>query len=150
MNLNPTIITEPARKLVGLEYIGRPGGPEIPALWHSFAPRMGEITRASGAFGASHFAKGDDAEAIAYLAAREVHDFGVMPEGMKGWEIEGGLYAVVLCPSLEVIHETIMAFYDEWLPGSKYEAHAGLLEVYPSTFPEDPRFDLRFSVKLRS
>jgi AraC family transcriptional regulator len=55
-------------------------------------------------------------------AVVEVSDLGHIPEGMHGYEFNGGLYAVFLHkghPGLFL--KTYKYIFEEWFPGSEYE-----------------------------
>ena len=144
--LSVELISQPARKLVGLELIGPDSPTAIPDLWQAFMPRMGEVARVKDTFGASHMTADGK---IAYLCGSEVANFDQIPEGMTGWDVVGGTYALVKCPSLGEIHHAIDWFYQDWLPTSDHNAGQGMLEYYPPEFPGNPSFDLLFSVVPR-
>lgn len=144
----PVIVSEPARKLVGLEYVGLPGGNDIPQLWQRFMPRMGEVKRIKDTYGYARAAEPGSKE-VRYLVGSEVADFSNLPDGMVGREVAGGPYASLTCPSLDALSDTMRWFYEEWLPASDYVGGEGALEYYPPTFPGVPSFEMRFKVEPR-
>lgn len=86
IDFDPQIMTEPERKLEGLEYVGRAGGAEIPARWQAFMPPMHEVPRIMDAFGPSLLADNGDPEPITYLARPGSADFSVITKGMNDWD----------------------------------------------------------------
>jgi len=145
----PEIVSQPARKLVGLEYVGLAKEGEIPKLWQTFMPRMSEVRRIKDTYGYARRAE-PGSDAVRYLVGSEVADFDHIPEGMVGREVAGGPYASFECPSLDVLGDTIRWFYEEWIPASGYQAGEGMLEYYPPTFPGKPSFEVRFKVESRA
>jgi predicted transcriptional regulator YdeE len=146
--MEPTFVTEPPRRIVGLEYVGNNANKEIKALWGTYEPRIPEIKISGDFYGAvrmnDELPEGD----FEYLAG--VESDGDVPEGMKEWHLPGGLYAKVECPNLGELMPIIHGFYSEWLPASEYESGGGpTLEFYPESFPAQPGIFVLFSVKAR-
>lgn len=134
------------RRLVGLDYVGKNENQEIHRLWDAFIPRFQEVAGIKDTFGAMRTPKDAEPGVFCYLACREVANFDAIPEGMTGWEIEGGLFAIVACLSLNHIREGINAFYSEWLPASVYRARGCTLEYYPPSFPGRDEIELWFAI----
>ncbi|MEQ1822781.1 MAG: effector binding domain-containing protein [Fimbriimonadaceae bacterium] len=144
--MNVVIREEPARLLVGMQYVGKAEIGEIPALWDEFVPRLAEIPGGGRVFGVSS-GLGEIAPGVfSYLAGRELHNLDQIPDGMTSWEFEVGLYGVVQCPSLDEIRPTIGTFYGEWLPASPYKARGHTMEYYPPSFPASPEIELWFAI----
>lgn len=134
--MEPTITSKSAFKVVGLKYQGKAEGDEIPELWKKFGPRMYEIkymTDAEVAYGVmKNF--DDSTGEFDYLAAVEVDSVAEIPKGMESWDIPEQTYAVFTCtlPTLMQIYNSIC---NDWLPKSRYERASGPeFELYDKKF----------------
>jgi predicted transcriptional regulator YdeE len=146
--MNVVVVELAGKHLVGLESMGPNDQGEIPALWHAYIPRMGEIPGVKDAFGVAR--RGDDGGLESYMVASEVDSFDVIPEGMVAWEMAGGLFAEIELAFLAEMETRMRQFDEEWLPTSPYRRAWGHLESYPPTFsPSDERFTVRIALRER-
>lgn len=138
--MEPTIVSKPAFKVVGMKYYGKNENNEIPQLWQQFIPRMGEIKYAVPSR-ISYGVCGDLEESgkFSYLAGLEVSELTELPAGMESWIVEEHQYAVFPC-TLHTIHEAYEYAHNTWLPVSEYQrAAVPDFEFYDETFnAEDP------------
>ncbi len=147
--MEPTFVTEPPRRIVGLEYVGDNANKEIKALWGTFEPRIPEVKISGDFYGAVRMNDALPAGQFEYLAG--VESDGEVPEGLTEWQLPGGHYAKVECPDLSQLMPIIHGFYSEWLPASEYvSGGAPTLEFYPESFPAEPGISLLFSVKPKA
>lgn len=112
--------------VVGVNYHGKNETGEIPQLWGVLMEREDEVEDRDldqmCAYGISIM--GPDFEAsheFDYIAGYPVFSIPEkMPEGMAGFEIPAGKYAVITCPNLASLAEAYDALYNRWLPESDY------------------------------
>ena len=139
----------PGFTAIGIKYRGKNEQNEVPQLWETFVPRMGEIggrvdmevtygvmdnfDRESGAFD--------------YIACVEVEPEVDPPEGMVRHIVPDQTYAVFQC-TLPNIHDAYRHAYREWLPTSDYERSIGPeFELYGPEFHVDQTLYLYIPVK---
>lgn len=109
----------------------------IPSLWEQFDEIQGAITNTGPErvyFGASlSFSEETGCE---YMAAVEVTDLASVPKEAQTMTIPAAKYAVFTQPGhITLMRPTIMAIWQDWLPGSGYcAAEAPLVEYYPPAF----------------
>ena len=147
--MTPSIIAQPALRLVGLQILTKPMSPEIPALWLRFAPRMPEVAspmEPGVTFGVMQGA-GDD---LIYLAGLEVAPGAAPPAGMSQVAVPAGDYAVFEFPFGE-IGKAYPFIFGTWLPESGYVQDARpLLERYGTEFcPDQPGSPMQVRVPVR-
>ena len=148
--MEPTIVSQPALRLVGLEIRTTPMSPEIPALWPRFVARLPEIagvTEPGVTFGAMRDEPGG---AMVYLAAVPVAADAPVPAGMTAWDIAAGDRAVFEFPFGD-IPRAYPFIFGTWLPGSGRQQDARpLLERYGADFrPDQPGSPMQVRVPLR-
>ncbi len=142
--MEPKIVTKPAFKVVGMEYVGLNKHNEIKDMWDEFVPRMREIKHADYSWGTYGICRGEANEETAwYLAGVEVTKVEDVPAGMAVWEIPQQTYAVFAC-TLPTLHEAYRYAFEDWLPGSSYQRVDGPdFELYSEEFePDDPRLHI--------
>jgi len=149
--MEPTLVQQPALRLVGLEIRTTPMSPEIPALWPRFAARLAEIAGIAEpgvTFGAMRDEPGG---ALLYLAAVPVAADAPVPAGMTAWDIPAGERAVFEFPFGE-IGQAYPFIFGTWLPGSGRRPDARpLLERYGADFcPDRPGSPMQVRVALAS
>jgi len=116
----------PKTKVVGVNYHGKNEKGEIPQLWEVLMEREAEVMDrdmdAMCAYGVSIMGPDFEAtQAFEYIAGYPVLKMaGELPEGMVGFEIPAGEYAVITCPNLASLAEAYEALYNRWLPESDY------------------------------
>jgi AraC family transcriptional regulator len=147
--MTPSLITQPALRLVGLQILTRPMSPEIPALWPRFVARLPEIAAPAEpgvTFGAMQ-AAGED---LVYLAGVEVARNVAAPGQMSQLDVPAGDYAVFEFPFGD-IGQAYPFIFGTWLPGSGYVQDARpLLERYGSDFcPGQPASPMQVRVPVR-
>jgi predicted transcriptional regulator YdeE len=116
----------PKTIVVGVNYHGKNAAGEIPQLWEVLMAREAEVADrdldAMAAYGVSimgpEFASTQEFEYIAGYPVLKMPE--KMPEGMAGFEIPAGDYAVITCPNLASLAEAYDALYNRWLPESEY------------------------------
>ncbi|MFL6627883.1 MAG: GyrI-like domain-containing protein [Burkholderiaceae bacterium] len=146
--MTPSIVAQPALRLVGLQILTRPMSPEIPALWTRFVARLPEIASPSEP-GVTWGAMQDAGDHLVYLAAVQA-DAASSPPDMTLLDVPAGDYAVFEFPFGE-IGKAYPFIFDTWLPGSGYVEDARpLLERYGSDFcPDQPASPMQVRVPVR-
>lgn len=154
--MEPKFITKPAFKAVGMSYVGKNEGGEIPQMWGVFNQRGGEIPAVenSDAFGLcfSNIEGAAEGE-FEYVAAFEVKDDQNIPEGMVYRQVPEYKYAVFTHHGkLDKLGETYEYIYNTWLPQSGLEIHPSKydMEVYDERFivgSDDSAFDIYLALK---
>lgn len=131
--------TRPGFEVVGLKYRGRNERNEVPELWESFVPRMGEITNrvdltvAYGIMDNYDEASGE----FDYIACVEVSSSEELPQGMVRVKIPELSYAVFKA-SLPSIKEDFGRVYQEWFPTQGFQRSPGPeFELYNMEFDID-------------
>ena len=147
--MTPSLITQPALRLVGLQILTTPMSPEIPALWPRLVKRLPEIASAAEpgvTFGAMQDA-GDD---LVYLAGVQVAPGAAPPADMSQVAVPAGDYAVFEFPFGE-IGKAYPFIFGTWLPESGYVQDARpLLERYGTDFcPDQPASPMQVRVPVR-
>jgi predicted transcriptional regulator YdeE/DNA-binding transcriptional MerR regulator len=154
--MEPKIITKPAFKAVGMSYVGKNEGGEIPQMWGLFNQRDKEIPAVenSCAYGLCFSNPEGAAEGeFEYVAAFEVADDQNIPEGMVYREVPKYKYAVFTHHGkLDKLGETYEYIYNTWLPQSGLEVHPSKydMEVYDERFipdSDDSAFDIYVAIK---
>lgn len=130
----PRIVARPAIRLVGVKGLFTPATmPEIPALWAKFVPRMDEIEGQTSdvTYGVCEEAANGPGT-FAYTAAVEVDAIRDVPEGMVGFEVPAGTWAVFTHTGhISRISETFDAIAATWLAAAGLERAANVdFEVY--------------------
>ena len=138
--MQPTIVTKPVIKAVGISYIGKNQHDEIGLLWGSFIARLNEPRRINPqvSYGLC-FSEVENAQEgeFEYVAAVEVADDQAIPAGMVYREVPSHKYAVFTHHGkLEKLSETYQYIYNTWLPQSGMQLHPDKfdMEVYAEDF----------------
>jgi AraC family transcriptional regulator len=139
------IVRKPAFSVVGMSYHGKNQHNEIPQLWRSFGPRMGEVQHVAhpeNAYGVMDHLDARTGE-FDYLAAFEVTTIAEIAEGMTVKAIPAQTYAVFPC-MLSTLRQTYAAIYQDWMPNSGYQRAGGPeFELYDERFtPDDPNSEM--------
>lgn len=151
----PQVVTLGPLLLAGTHYRGRNEHGEIPAMWETqFIPRLGELGHlivGHELYGVARAVPGPWTGEFEYLACAPVRSLDALPEGMVGWEIPEGTYAMAPCNDVPDIGRVHDYMYNEWLPASaEYRATEGpFIELYPATYPEDSTILLHVAVQRR-
>ncbi|MCC6724478.1 MAG: GyrI-like domain-containing protein [Saprospiraceae bacterium] len=144
--MQSTITTLSAKKLVGKHLTMSLANNLTGQLWGSFMPRRQEVQNAIGTdlyslqvYPTGHFERFAPQNEFVKWALVEVTDFENIPEGMEGFELPGGLYAVF--PHRGMDTSIFQYIYGVWLPQSGYQLderpHFELLgERYKQGSPE--------------
>ena len=137
----PSIVQQPALRLVGLQIRTRPMSPQIPALWPRFVARMPEIAQVPGprvTWGAMQTVAGEP-DTLVYLAAAPVAPDAPVPAGMAALDVPAGTHAVFEF-SFKDIGSVYPFIFETWLPASGFtQAATPLLERYGADFnPANP------------
>ena len=146
----PEIIQKDAFILMGIEtpFIGAlsPDANNfdvIPALWHQFINRIGEVENRSddadfGLVLTPPVGERSHPDELLYVAGTVVHEVSSVPEGMVSHEVPATTYAVFTHRGpIANLPETIRFAMEEWLPRSGYRWN--MIEV--------ERYDHRFSIE---
>lgn len=135
------IVSKPAFTVVGVKYRGRNENNEIPQLWQTFSPRMGEINYKVDPHTALGVCANMDKETgdFDYIAGFEVETAAGIPTGMVSIEVSEATYAVFET-TLPAIGQTLDNAHRKWVPQSGHRPTGGPeLEVYGEAFdPQDP------------
>lgn len=136
--MQPQITIRPSFIVMGMKYHGPNQHDEIPQLWRTFSPRMGEIQHIVNPTVSYGVMDNYDAPtgAFDYLAGMEVESADEMAADMTTQKIPAQTYAVFPC-TLSTIAQTYDTIYQSWLPNSHYHRVDGPeFELY------DEHFDL--------
>lgn len=134
--IEPRIILDKKRKLLGLEQIVRPKGDAIRKLWGEFNLRKSELSEVATTdqlFGLCEYMPDiTDESEFGYIACVEVEDFSNIPKGMITKILAPAKYAVFTHKgSMEELKATYNYIYGAWLPYSGHElAELDTIEVY--------------------
>jgi len=159
ITMTPTIQTLPSRFVVGLErpFISvlspqRNNHIVIPQLWQDFCGRMCEIKDAKGdANLGCVFCDDGETGMCRYLACSEVPSLADVPEGMTGYEILEGRYAVFVHKGvIGRIGETMNYIYGSWFPQSGQRYRNGPeIEIYGEKFdPESEQSEMEICIPI--
>lgn len=130
--MKPRIETLQAKKLVGIGAPMSQADDSTPQLWRSLMPRRAEIANRSTREHISMRVYGKAGMPLEEMfapetvyekwAAVEVGDHDTIPDGMRGYSLGGGLYAVFVHrgPASAFVL-TMRHIFEEWLPASEYE-----------------------------
>jgi AraC family transcriptional regulator len=132
------IVERPAMTVVGMLYHGKAGGPEIPALWGKFAPRMASVPEAVNPAVSYGVCRDMDWQTgmFDYLAAVEVTADAPVPEDMVRWEVPGGLFALIPT-TLQTVHDGY-AQAETIIPAAGYRRIGNVdYELYDERFDPD-------------
>jgi AraC family transcriptional regulator len=127
---------KPGFNAVGMKYRGRNEKNEVPELWESFVPRMGEVQKRTDMTTSYGVMDNFDSESgeFDYIACVEVTSSEELPEGMVVIKVPEQTYAVFKTP-LPRIKETFGQIYREWLPESDHKRTSGPeFELYGKEF----------------
>ena len=147
--MEPRIEILEAKKLVGLRAEMSLAEDRTPQLWRAFMPRRSEIpNRVSTDYMSMRLVSETDPGKLFSPNARfekwavvEVADHASIPEGMEGYSLAGGSYAVFLHQGpMSSFPATVQLIFGSWLPGSEFgldcrEQFELLAEGYD---PQDP------------
>ncbi|MEM1230520.1 MAG: AraC family transcriptional regulator [Pseudomonadota bacterium] len=131
--------------------------PLISEQWQRFAPHIGQIPNQVGmtSYGAMPPEKEHEEAPYRYLCAVEVSSLEGLPDGLTGYDVEAGTYAIAQHRDhVSSVGQSFAALYGSWLPASGYEPLPGYcLEVYGAAF--DPMtgnggFELWVPVRSKS
>jgi AraC family transcriptional regulator len=124
--MKPLIETLPAIKLVGVYLTMSISDDRTFTLWHSFMPRLKEISdRATGNLISMRvynepMRPGDLSQTFEKWAAVVVNSFNNVPEGMASYSLQNGLYAMFHYKGLNTDSKIFKTIYGTWLPSSGY------------------------------
>lgn len=125
--MNPRIEELAEKKLVGINVKMSLANNKTGQLWGQFAPRIKEINNRSSEDKISmqlyppmyydHFSPIAEFEKWATI---EVADFNNIPEGLKQYTLEEGLYAVFDYKGSSADPSIFHYIFSQWIPNSKY------------------------------
>lgn len=140
LSLEPEIVHQPARKLVGLKTRFYSVDSEknniaekLPPLWGSIVSRMKELTHLIPRTGYGVLQPtADNTDLLEYYAAFEVTTFGELPDGMESIEIPATTYACFTHRGYtQTLDKTVDYVYSNWLLRSGMKHTLGPdIEVY--------------------
>lgn len=126
--MKPRIEELQQKYLVGMHLTTNFINNRVAELWKRFMPRLSEIQYRSSVdlismsvYSESHFSEFNPANDFEKWAAAEVNSLQNMPDGMEGFVLQGGLYAVFEYRGSSSDSSVFRYIYGEWLPGSGYE-----------------------------
>ena len=145
-------------KLIGISLEMSRADDQTPQLWRSFMPRRKAISnRTSQEYmsmqiyphGPTQIA--DPSAMFTKWAVVQVENFDAVPEGMKTYTLNGGLYAVFQHTGPATDLSTVMYIFQEWLPRSDYALDdREHFEVLPSNYNAlDPNAHEEFWIPVR-
>jgi AraC family transcriptional regulator len=113
---------KPGFEAVGMKYRGKNEKNEVPELWESFVPRMGEVV--------------------------EVASSEELPQGMVSVKVPDQTYAAFKA-ALPKVKEAFGQIYGEWFPGSGYKRTPGPeFEFYGEEFGVDQTIYIYIPVQV--
>ncbi len=124
--IEPLIKSISEKKLVGMCLRMSLAENKTFSLWQSFMPRRKEITNAlntdliSMQVYNTTLEAGNMEQSFEKWAAVEVPDFDTIPNNMKTFTLNGGLYAVFHYIGLSTDPSIFRYIFGVWLPNSKY------------------------------
>ncbi len=124
--IEPLIKSISEKKLVGMSLRMSLAENKTFSLWQSFMPRRKDITNSLNSDLISMqvydtpMEVGNMNQAFDKWAAIEVPDFSNVPEGMKTFTLNGGLYAVFHYKGLSTDASIFLYIFGQWLPNSNY------------------------------
>lgn len=146
--MEPTIISKPAFRVVGMQHRGTFDNEELPALWQKFGERMGDVQGVADreyAYGLTTDMDMETSE-IEYMAGVAVEPTANVPEGMVSVDVPEQTYATFSC-TLATIQQAYEQFYHEWMPTSGYKRAPGPeLELYGEDF--DPTDETKQQMEI--
>lgn len=108
----------------------------IPALWQDFAPYLGKVPGQQGSLSYGVCCNPDGHGGFEYIAGVEVDTVQGLPDAFRSVELAPQHYAVFEHQGhISTIGQTFKAIWQQWLPGSEYEA---------ADAPEFERYDEHF------
>ncbi len=152
MTTEPHIIRKDAFTLVGMKIRTTAMSPEIPQLWASFVPRIGEVPLIVE----PHVSYGlmenfDPVQGrFDYMAAVAVKGSPQLRDGMVALEVAACTYAV-FTTTLANIGSTFAHIYQGWFPNSGFgPADAPQFERYDESFdPTNPNSQIEIYIPLK-
>ncbi|MBT4526457.1 MAG: GyrI-like domain-containing protein [Deltaproteobacteria bacterium] len=137
------------KKLVGLHMKMSFSYDKTPDLWKTFMPRRGEVqNRATSEYISMQiFEPGQElifspSTSFEKWAVVEVFNDDFLPDGMEGYSLKGGLYAVFvhIGPASD-FPETVRYIFEDWFPQSDYQLdNREHFEILPEDYrPTDPK-----------
>ena len=131
--------TRPGFEAIGMLYRGKNEKTEVPELWDSFVPRMGEIMNRADmtvSYGVMDNYDEDSGE-FDYIACVEVSSSEASPEGMVRLTVPEQTYAVFKA-TLPTIKQAFGQIYQDWFPKSGSKRVPGPeFELYDKEFDVD-------------
>jgi AraC family transcriptional regulator len=125
--MNPRIETLEAKKLIGQSITMSLTSNKTGQLWGQFAPRIKEIQNKSSedkismqVYPPLYYKQFSPNNEFEKWATVEVNDFETIPNGMKSFVLEEGLYAVFDYRGSSADNSIFQYIFTEWLPNSKY------------------------------
>ena len=126
--MNPRITTIEDRRLVGMSAELSLANYQIGALWQEFMPRRMAIksTVSTDLFSVAiydphYFIQFNPVNRFTRWAAMEVAELEQLPDGMEGFTLKGGMYAVFDYKGLNTDFYIFQYIYGTWLPASEFE-----------------------------
>ncbi len=154
ISMEPTIITRPAMKIVGIASQYDNKDLSLGKLWTAFKPYRDNIPNRIGeeCFGIyESYEEHDDEITFSYVCSVQVKSFDDIPQGMSGREIPEQLYAKFIHKGpISSLDQTLKHIWGSWLPKSKYEyVEKPDFELYPANFNNsDPNNELHLHIPI--
>lgn len=127
MNVPVSIVTIPARTLVGIKKELSLSNYDVAVLWQQFMPRRKEITNTTSndlyslaIYPANYFDVFDQTKLFTRAACMEVSKVDHIPDGFEQFNIPESLYAVFQYKGSNTSNEIFEYIYGTWIPSSGY------------------------------
>lgn len=154
-DMEPKIVTLTDITVVGLPWVGLPGGQGIPETWDVFNQRCREIKHIaanSPAYGVCSMLPNGTQGEFEYTPSFAVDRVEDVPEGMVVRQVPSGQYAVFShVGPLDTLKATYEYIYQVWIPQSGYKVASGIdFELYGPEFVDgapDSKFYIYIPVK---
>jgi AraC family transcriptional regulator len=141
---------KPGFEAVGMKYRGKNEKNEVPELWESFVPRMGEVKNRvdmAVSYGVMDNPDNETGE-FDYIACVEVASSEELPQGMVSVKVPDQTYAAFKA-ALPKVKEAFGQIYGEWFPGSGYKRTPGPeFEFYGEEFGVDQTIYIYIPVQV--
>ena len=125
--MGPRIETLQDKKLIGMSLTMSLANNKTGEIWENFIPRRKEINNkpsnnliSMAIYKPNHFTDFKPTNEFEKWAAIEVSDFENIPEGMKTFTLEGGLYAVFDYKGSSTDISIFQYIFGSWIPNSDY------------------------------
>ena len=155
LTMEPSIITRPAQKLVGISQRFDYADLSLPKLWSAFRPYRDLISNRAGddSFGIyEQYEEDGEDVTFSYICCAPVTNFEKVPAGMITRELPEQMYAKFIHRgSIGNLDKTLKYIWGSWLPKSKYDyVERPDFELYPPKYNVmDPNSEMALHIPIK-